>query len=109
MSKPLHERLYESADDICERGAPNAARLMREAAAEIEGHHEAFATIVNDKRGLTAELQRAERNHRGALDIIANWRELLVALAAEYPDDIRIRRALAGEHPMRPAPWERKP
>lgn len=105
---PLHGRLREMADWVEASFGEGAADVLRAAAAEIEGHNEAFSTVVNDKNGLKRELEHAQRNHRATLDLLARWRELLVELARERPDDIRITRALAGEHPLRPAPWERK-
>jgi len=86
-----------------------AGNVMRVAAAMIDGHVESFAVVVRDNAGLRDEVTAARRNHDVALEIIARWRELLVALAAERPDDIRLKRALLGEHPMRPAVWERNP
>lgn len=80
---------------------------MVTAAAEIEGGEEAFAVVVNEKRELEEQLRLLRTNHEGTLDFLARWRELIVALQAEQPDDMRLVRALAGEHPMRPAPWER--
>ena len=84
-----------------------AARATSAAAAHIEGHNEAFAAVVSQKRELEGELRRLRANHENTLDLLARWRELLVALRDECPNDVRLRRALAGEHPMRPAPWER--
>ncbi|WP_454825384.1 hypothetical protein [Paraburkholderia xenovorans] len=86
-----------------------AGEVMRVAAAMIEGHVESFAVVVRDNAGLRDEVAAARRNHDGALEIIARWRELLVALRAEHPEDIRLKRALMGEHPMRLAAWERQP
>lgn len=103
---PLHERLSFIAGVLEREKMPSAAEDVREAAAQIEGHNEAFTVVVDQKRELGAELKQLRRNHEHTLDFIARWRELLVALRAERPDDIRIKRALAGEHPMRPAPWE---
>jgi hypothetical protein len=109
MSKlPLHQQLRDAADMIEGKVYESITRLIREAAAEIEGHNEAFAAVVEQKQTLTAELKHTEGNHRHTLDFIARWRELLVALRAEFPNDIRLKRALMGEHPMRPAPWEKK-
>lgn len=104
----LHEQLRMTADLLDGRVYESATRLMRSAAAEIEGHNEAFAVLVDEKRELQEQLRQSRANHGHTLDFIARWRELLLALRAEQPDDIRIKRALAGEHPMRPAPWERK-
>ncbi|WP_147394017.1 hypothetical protein [Paraburkholderia sp. BL23I1N1] len=81
---------------------------IRQAAAEIEGHDEAFAVVVADRAGTSQRLEQAQNNHRHTLDFLARWRELLVALHAEMPNDIRIKRALMGEHPMRPAAWEKQ-
>lgn len=89
-------------------GQPERVRAtLLTAAAEIEGGEEAFAVVVEEKRVLGAELRALRSNHEHTLDFLARWRELLVALQAERPGDIRLVRALAGEHPMRPAPWER--
>jgi hypothetical protein len=103
----LHTQLRDAADMINGKVYDSVTRLIRDAAAEIEGHNEAFAAVVDQKRDLAIELRSSQTNHRHTLDFIARWRELLVQLECEQPDDIRIKRALAGEHPMRPAPWER--
>jgi hypothetical protein len=103
-SAPLHTQLRETADKIEGKVWDSATRLMRDAAAEIEGHNEAFTAVVDQKQQLTAELKHLRGCHEHALDFLSRWRELLVALNVEFPDDIRIRRALMGEHPMRPAP-----
>lgn len=78
---------------------------MTAAAAEIEDREEAFAVVADRNRELEAELRALCSNHEHTLDFLARWRELLVALQAEQPGDMRLVRALAGEHPMRPAPW----
>jgi hypothetical protein len=79
---------------------------MASAAAEIEGSEEAYAALVSQVGDLRKRLANTTANHQHTLEFICRWRELLVALQAERADDIRLRRALAGEHPMRPAPWE---
>lgn len=107
--EPLHEQLRSTADALQGRVWDSATTLMRTAAAEIEGHNEAFSHLVRCRQEAVLELGRAQKNTRSAYEFIARWRELLVALHAAHPDDIRIKRALAGEHPMRPAPWERQP
>ena len=104
----LPKILGELADTLYRSGNRAGARACASAAAEIEGHNEAFTQVVADKRGALAEQKRFEQLLRGSHEFIARWRGLLVALRTEYPDDIRIKRALAGEHPMRPAPWETK-
>ena len=86
---------------------PRAAETMHAAAAAVEGHVEAYAVVVRDNAGLRGDLAASRCNHDSALEIISRWRELLVALSAEHPDDIRLKRALLGEHPMRAAPWEK--
>lgn len=86
--------------------SPDKSTLL-EAAAMIEGHLEAFAVVVNDKAGLQAALKHAERCHQNTLEIVSRWRELLDVLAQESPGDIRLKRARLGEHPLRPAAWER--
>lgn len=104
----LHARLRGIADsDFAGLQAEQRADLKM-AAAEIEGHNEAFAAVVEQKRDLERQLRDLRRNHEHTLDFLARWRLLMVALGAERPDDIRIKRALAGEHPMRPAPWEKR-
>ncbi|MBK5064855.1 hypothetical protein [Paraburkholderia domus] len=75
-------------------------------AAHIEGHNEAFRAVVAEKRARDVELRATRTNLEHTLEFVDRWRQLLVALAAEHPHDIRLRRALAGEHPMRVAPWE---
>lgn len=105
----LPAMLRDIAAGLYASGNRAGARACASAAAEIEGHNEAFTQVVADKRAANADLKRVEGLLRGTHEFIARWRELLVAMAAEHPDDIRIKRALAGEHPMRPAPWERKP
>lgn len=104
---PLHERLSFIAGVLEREKMPSAAEDVREAAAQIEGHNEAFTVVVDQKRDLADRLKHLQANHEHTLDFIARWRELLVAMRAERPDDVRIKRALTGEHPMRPAPWER--
>ena len=51
----------------------DAAERLREAAAMIEGHIEAFAVVVRDKRGLEAELKRFQGLLRGAYDMISEY------------------------------------
>ncbi|HGL6714609.1 hypothetical protein NTJ56_20850 [Burkholderia contaminans] len=96
-------QLREIATDCSAR----VRNSMAAAAAEIEGGEEAFAVVVGQKRALEVELRTLRANHERTLDFLARWRELFVALQAERPDDVRLARALAGEHPMRPAPRER--
>ena len=102
--KPLHDRLRAICGHLT-RDADRADVLT--AAAEIEGHNMAFEAVVENKRAVEAELAtcRANLDHRH--ELIDHWRELLVALQNERPDDVRIKRALMGEHPMWLAPWER--
>jgi len=100
--------LRASAEAMRRQGFDVVAEQLDAAAAEIEGGREAFTAVVADKAGLSQSLSQSQNNHRHALDFLARWRELLVALRAEQPSDIRLKRALMGEHPMRPAPWEKQ-
>lgn len=50
-----------------------AAERLREAAAMIEGHIEAFAVVVRDKRGAEAELKRFQNLLRGAHEMISEY------------------------------------
>lgn len=102
MTLNRYEAIRRSTSAAGRRPTP-----MTAAAAEIEGREEAFAVVADRKRELEAELRALCSNHEHTLDFLARWRELLVALQAEQPGDMRLVRALAGEHPMRPAPWER--
>ncbi|HJP70033.1 MAG TPA: hypothetical protein VJ846_14145 [Sphingomicrobium sp.] len=65
----LAEALRRDADKAT---GPEADRL-REAAAMIEGHIEAFAVVARDKRGLEAELRRFQGLLRGAYEMIAEY------------------------------------
>jgi hypothetical protein len=112
----IKESTEQLADPANLRGAAAGMRALgheivaiylEAAAAEIEGGREAFGTVVVRKSELEAQLRSLRANHEHTLDILARWRELLVAMQAEWPDDVRLHRALAGEHPMRPAPYER--
>lgn len=107
MSKPLHRRLLGIAGDSL-AGLPLEYReTIREAAAEIEGHNEAFTAVVEHKRDAEAKASHTEKNIRSVLDMLGKWRELLCALQVEHPTDIRIKRALTGENPLVPAAWEK--
>ena len=76
---------------------------MLAAAAEIEGAEEAYGVLVDEVGGLRKRLAATTANHQHSLEFVARWRDLLLVLQAERPDDIRVQRALAGEHPLRPA------
>ncbi|KAA0089292.1 hypothetical protein CIW54_07445 [Paraburkholderia sp. T12-10] len=65
----LAEALRRDAD----KATGAAAERLREAAAMIEGHIEAFAVVVRDKRGIEAELKRFQGLLRGAYDMIAEY------------------------------------
>ena len=65
----LAEALRRDAD----KATGNAAERLREAAAMIEGHIEAFAVVVRDKSGAEAELKRLQNLLRGAYDMIAEY------------------------------------
>ena len=104
----LLSQLRELAAQHEADGDAGGAQTLLSAAAEIEGGREAFTVVVADKAELSQSLSQSQSNHRHTLDFLARWRELLVALRAEHPDDIRLKRALMGEHPMRPAPWEKQ-
>jgi len=107
MSKPLHRRLRGIAGDSLAGLLPEYRETIREAAAEIEGHNEAFTVVVEHKREAQQRADDFERHHRHTLGMLANWRDLLRVLQVEHPTDIRIKRALAGENPLVPAPWEK--
>jgi hypothetical protein len=102
--KPLHARLRSIAVRVTRND--DRGDVLR-AAAEIEGHNEAFEAVIEKKQHAEGTLSNCQANLRHTHEFISRWRELLVAMQQEYPDDIRIKRALAGEHPMRPAPWEK--
>lgn len=87
---------------------PRGAHTASLAAAHIEGHNEAFAVVVRDKHGAEQARQQTEKNLRHTNEMLDGWRQLLVALLKEHPTDMRIKRALMGEHPMRLAAWERQ-
>jgi len=106
--KPLHQRLRGIASDSLAGLLPEYREAIREAAAEIEGHNEAFAAVVEQKHDALSELVNCRTNLQHRHEFIANWRDLLVALQNEHPTDIRIRRALMGEKPLVPAAWEKK-
>lgn len=108
---PLHEMLRAIAGtgESTSRLGKSEAAILRRAAAEIDGHNHAFTQVVADKHAALAEQKRFEKLLHDSYDFIARWRELLVALQVEHPEDIRLKRALMGEHPMRPAPWEKQP
>ena len=80
MSDP-HEReardraaqLAEALRRDADKATSAAAERLREAAAMIEGHLEAFAVVVRDKRGLEAELKRFQGLLRGAYDMISEY------------------------------------
>ncbi|WP_175787463.1 hypothetical protein [Burkholderia anthina] len=101
-------RLRELEQSNAHQLRPVVRHALLEAANEIEGGEQAYATLVGEKHVLQAELRASCSNHQHTLGMLARWRELLVAIQAERPDDVRVRRALAGEHPFRPAPWEKK-
>ena len=65
----LAEALRRDAD----KATGAAAERLREAAAMIEGHIEAFAVVVRDNHGLEAELKRFQGLLRGAYDLIAEY------------------------------------
>lgn len=65
----LAEALRRDAD----KATGAAAERLREAAAMIEGHLEAFAVVVRDKRGADAELRRFQGLLRSAYDLIAEY------------------------------------
>ncbi len=101
-------RLRDLAREQARPLSPAERQVVFDAAAEIEGSEEAYAVLVSEVGDLRGKLRDTRRNLDSAYEFIGRWRELLVALQVEHPNDIRVRRALAGEHPMRPAPWERK-
>jgi hypothetical protein len=107
MSKPLHQRLRGIAGDSLAGLLPEHRDTIREAAAEIEGHNEAFTAVVEHKHEAEQKAKDSERNHRHTLGMLANWRDLLRVLQGEHPADIRIKRALMGENPLVPAAWEK--
>lgn len=80
MSDP-HEReariraaqLAEALRRDADKATGAAAERLREAAATIEGHLEAFAVVVRDKRGAEAELKRVQGLLCGAYDMIAEY------------------------------------
>lgn len=105
---PLHRRLRGLSDSPLAGLLPHERKLLQRCAAEIDGHNEAFTQVVAHKQDAIAAQQHTEKNLRHAYQMIADWRDLLVALQVERPTDIRIRRALMGEKPMVPAQWEKK-
>lgn len=107
MSKPLHKRLRGIASDSLAGLLPEYRETIREAAAEIEGHNEAFTVVVEHKREAQQKADDFERHHRHTLGMLANWRDLLRVLQVEHPTDIRIKRALTGENALVPAAWEK--
>lgn len=80
MSDP-HEReartraaqLAEALRLDADKATGAAADRLREAAAMIEGHLEAFAVVVRDKLGVEAELKRFQNLLRGAHEMIAEY------------------------------------
>jgi hypothetical protein len=68
---PLPERLLFIASVLVREKMPSAAEDVREAAAQIEGHIEAFTAVVDQKRELTAEVKNLRRLLAGAYDTIA--------------------------------------
>ena len=69
-------RAIQLAADLrrdADKATSAAAERLLEAAAMIEGHLEAFAVVVRDKRGLEAELNRFQGLLRGAYDMIAEY------------------------------------
>jgi hypothetical protein len=101
-------KLRTVAERLAQTGCSADADTLLSSAAHIEGHNEAFRTVVDEKRDLDADLRSTRTNLQHTLEFVDRWRQLIVALQVENPGDIRLRRALAGEHPMRPAPWERQ-
>ncbi len=111
----LEARLTAAAGLLLGHGHKDSSAAVLDAigrllAAEAEnvGGREAFGAVVDQKRELEVKLKRTQENHRGTLDMLGRWRELLDVLHSERPDDIRLIRARAGEHPLRPAPYERQ-
>lgn len=88
---------------------PTVQRALLEASAEIEGSEEAYAVLVSEVQALRKELAKSRANHQHTLQFLDRWRDLLVALLAENPGDVRLQRALAGEHPMRAAQRDSHP
>lgn len=101
-------KLRDIAERLAEAGCSPDADTLLSCAAHIEGHNEAFRTVIDEKRELNAELRATRSNHQHTLEFVDRWRQLIVVLQLENPGDIRLRRALAGEHPLRAAPWERQ-
>ena len=99
--------LRSSAEAMRSQSFEIVAEQLDAAAAEIEGGLEAFGAVVDQKRAVEAELRALRSNHEHTLEFLARWRELIVAFQKEHPGDIRIKRALTGEHPMRAAVWEK--
>lgn len=65
----LAETLHRDAD----KATDAAAERLREAAATIEGHLEAFAVVVRDKRGAEAELKRFQGLLHDAYGMISEY------------------------------------
>jgi hypothetical protein len=101
MSAPLHKVLRGIADSNFAGLQAEQREALREAAAELEGHNEAFAQVVADKTDLQAKLDQSRRNHQSTLDLVAKWGDLLRELKFARPlmlygDEwiVRIKRAL---------------
>ena len=113
MSKPLHAVLRGIAGSDFAGLQAQQREAIRQAAAEIEGHNEAFAQVVADKCSAEAARRATERNLRGAYDLLAGWRDLLAGLQFAWPlmlhgDEwmVKIRKARAGEaYPAVTAAW----
>jgi len=58
---------------LADNAHPDGAHAVSLAAAHIEGHNEAFAVAVRDKRGLEAEVRRLQGLLSRAHSIIADY------------------------------------
>lgn len=63
-------RLRDVAETLTGKVTEVQKKLLLEAAAEIEGSEEAFATLVSEKRELHKKLVQTERNLRATIDLI---------------------------------------
>ncbi|MBU6492185.1 MAG: hypothetical protein KGL61_05185 [Burkholderiales bacterium] len=65
------DRLRRYARQYSKKLSCDVQQALLDAANEIEGSEEAFATVVDEKRNLQRKLAQTESNLRGAYDMIA--------------------------------------
>ncbi len=69
-------QLRTLATALAEKIGPRAQQQLLDAAAEIEGGEEAFATVVREISILRGKLATTERNLRAAVELLPRSRHL---------------------------------